>query len=74
MMGSTTTTSYLISSRGNYRDYVYVTINNSDILTPVLEDDKVTVYGKYNGNKTYSNLFSGDNTVPQVQAERINVK
>ena len=74
VMGGTTTTSYLISSRGNYRDYVYVTINNSDILTPVLEDDKVTVYGKYNGTKTYSNLFSGDNTVPQVQAERINVK
>lgn len=68
------TTSYRISSRGRYDDVVYVTIKNSDITTPVLKDDSVTVYGKYNGNYTYLATSGASMTIPSVTAERIDVK
>ncbi len=73
MSGSSTTT-YRISSKGRYDDVVYVTIKNSDITTPVLEDDSVTVYGKYNGNYTYTTIMGASVTIPSVTAERIDVK
>lgn len=69
-----TTTSYRISSRGNYDNVVYVTIKNTDITTPIIEDDKVTVYGKYDGNYTYTSIWGASITLPSVTAERINVK
>ncbi len=68
------TTSYRISSRGSYNDVVYVTISNSDLLVPVLEDDKVTVYGTYDGNYSYTTIFGAQMTIPSVTAERINVR
>ncbi len=67
-------TTYRISSKGRYDNVVYVTIKNSDILTPVIEDDNVTVYGSFNGNKTYTSTFGQSITIPWVNAERINVK
>ena len=73
-MNSGSTTFYRISSRGNYNDVVYVAIDNSDILTPIIEDDKVTVYGKYDGLETYTTIMGGSVTIPRVKAERINVK
>ena len=67
-------TSYRISSKGNYNDVIYVTINNSDLLVPILEDDKVTVYGTYDGNYSYTTIFGAQMTIPSVNAERINVR
>ncbi|MGI6214321.1 MAG: Ig-like domain-containing protein [Christensenellales bacterium] len=74
VMSGVSTTSYRISSRGNYNNVVYVTIKNSDITTPIIEDDKVTVYGKYNDNYTYTSIFGASITLPSVSAERIFVK
>ena len=45
-----------------------------DILTPVIENDNVTVYGTHNGNKTYTSTWNQAITIPWVQAERIIVK
>ena len=67
-------TTYRISSKGRYDNVVYVTIKNSDILTPVIEDDNVTVYGSFNGIKTYTATLGQSITIPWVKAERINVK
>lgn len=67
-------TSYRISSRGRWNNVVYVTIKNSDITTPIIEDDNVTVYGKYDGNYTYKSILGASITIPSVTAEKINVK
>lgn len=74
VMSDSTTTTYRISSRGNYDDVVYVTINNTNILTPVIEDDRVTVYGIHDGNETYTAVWGNAITIPKVKAERIVVK
>ena len=68
------TTEYRISSRGRYDDVVYVSIDDDDILTPILEDDNVTVYGTYDGTYTYESIFGASITIPMVNAERINVR
>lgn len=67
-------TAYRISSRGNYDNVVYVTLDDANVTTPIIEDDRVTVYGTYAGNYTYSTIFGAEITIPQVKAERINVK
>ncbi len=65
---------YRISSKGRYDDVVYVRIKSSNITTPILEDDMVTVYGTYDGNYTYTAIFGQSITIPSVIAERIDVK
>ena len=67
-------TVYRISSRGRWDNVVYVTIENSDITTPVIDNDNVTVYGVYDGNYTYTTVLGASITIPSVQAERIIVK
>lgn len=67
-------TTLRISSKGRYDNIVYVTIDNDDITTPIIEGDNVTVYGKYDGNYTYETILHASVTIPKVEAERINVK
>ena len=74
VMNDGSSTIYRISSKGRYDNVVYVTINNSDLVTPVIENDNVTVYGAFNGNKTYTSTWGQSITIPWVQAERIIVK
>ena len=74
VMNDGNTTIYRISSKGRYDNVVYVTIKNSDIVTPVIEDDNVTVYGSFNENKTYTSTWGQSITIPWVNAERIIVK
>lgn len=63
-----------VSSRSNWDNVVYVTINSSDLDVPVLEDDKVTVYGTYAGNYTYSSIWNQSITIPSVKGEKITIK
>ena len=63
-----------VSSKGRYDNVVYVVIDNSEITTPILENDTVTVFGTYDGNYTYETIMGGSVTIPSVDAERINVK
>ena len=65
---------YRISSRGRWDNVVYVTIKSSDITTPIIDDDNVTVYGVYDGNYTYTTIMGASLTIPSVQAERITVR
>lgn len=62
-----------VSSRGNWDNVVYVAINTSDLDIPVLEDDKVTVYGTYAGNYTYSSIWNQSITIPSVKGEKITI-
>ena len=66
--------SYRISSKGNYDNVVYVTLSDDDVTVPIIEDDKVTVYGKYDGNYSYTTVLGSKMTIPKVEAERINLK
>ena len=67
-------TSYRISSKGNYENVVYVTLDDENVTVPLIEDDKVTVYGKYDGNYSYTTVLGSKMTIPKVEAERINLK
>ena len=67
-------TQYRISSKGRYSDIVYVVLYNVDQTVPLLEDDKVTVYGTYQGTYTYTSVQNVSITIPLVYAERINLQ
>lgn len=68
------TTVCRISSKGQKDNIVYVTIDNSNILTSVTEGKMVTVYGTYDGIETYTPEGGQSVTVPHVKAERIESK
>ena len=74
VMNGSSENCYRISSSGSWRNVVYVVLKKSDVTTPIIEDDKVTVYGTYAGNYTYTSIFGASITIPQVNAERINVR
>ena len=74
VMNGSSENAYRISSKGNWDDVVYVVIPKSNLTVPVLEDDKVTVYGKYFGNQTYQTIFGAEVTIPCVIAEKIEIK
>lgn len=67
-------TEYRISSKGRYSDIVYVILFDEDQTTPLLEDDKVTVYGTYQGTVSYEAVNGATITIPMVYAERINLQ
>ncbi len=71
VMESTNSNTYRITSSENGEDVVYVTINASDLLDPILENDVVTVYGSYNGNLSYYNVSGQEISLVKVTAERI---
>lgn len=58
---------------GYYDDTVYVTFDNSSVNSRILEDDKVTFYGSFQGLKTYTTVMGAELTIPWVQAEYIDV-
>lgn len=62
-----------ISSKGSYDDVVYVTISDENDVVPILEDDRVIVYGVLNGNQSYTSIFGASITIPEVTADRINI-
>lgn len=67
-------TAYRISSKGNYDNVVYVTLDDDEVTVPLIEDDKVTVYGAYAGNYSYTTVMGSKLTIPKVDAERINLR
>lgn len=61
-----------ITKNGNDRNYyysdtIYVTYGYSDGLR-VLEDDVITMYGKLNGEKTYTSILDQSITLPSFDA------
>ena len=40
----------------------------------VLEDDRVVVYGRLDGNYTYTSIWGNSVTVPSVVADKIELK
>lgn len=65
---------YRISSKGGYRDVVYVFIDEENLPIRILEGDSVTVYGAVYGDVSYTSAMGARVTIPSVYAERINLK
>lgn len=65
---------YRISSKGSYDNVVFVLLLDANQTVPLIEDDRVTVYGTYSGNYTYETVMGAEITIPMVTAERINLK
>ena len=62
---------YRIATSGSSKDVVYVTIDGKNLDVQLMEDDRVTVYGKYDGNTTYTTVLGSTVTIPSVEAEKI---
>lgn len=61
---------YLVSSdTGNI--YVYFGKDNREFR--LLENDKITIYGRFNGLKTYDTIIGTENTVPDISAYIIDI-
>lgn len=63
-----------VSSRGRWDNVVYVTHEKESGFVNILEDDKVTVYGTFDGNYTYTTIMGGSITIPCVKSEKIVIK
>ncbi len=60
-----------IATKGKYDDVVYVILPYEAVEGGgrLLEDDKVTVYGKYDGLETYKTILGASVTLPKIQGE-----
>ncbi len=60
-----------VATKGKYDDVVYVVIAYDAVEGGgrVLEDDKVTIYGKYAGLETYKTVLGKSVTLPQIDGE-----
>lgn len=58
----------------NYDDVVYVEYERSEGESRVLEDDIITFYGEFEGLYSYTSTMGGKITIPQVNAEYIEIQ
>ncbi len=59
---------------GGYASYdkvFWVEYDNTKITTPIIEDDRIVVYGKGTGTETYTTIMGASITIPSVDAEKI---
>lgn len=59
---------------GGYSNTIYVTYYASKDDPRILEDDWVTMYGELAGEKTYETVMGASVTIPQFDAEYIDVR
>ena len=56
-------------------DIVYVVVPTSKVEGGrILEDDKVSVYGRYDGIETYEALLGNSVSIPRVEATKVVIK
>lgn len=58
----------------SYSDTVYVTYYALETDARILEDDIIVMYGKLNGEKTYTTVMGASVTIPYFQAQYIDIK
>ena len=64
---------YRVATKGKYGNVVYVNIPGR-LDKRILEGDKITIWGEYDGLKTYTTIFGGSVTIPEVTAEFYTIK
>lgn len=60
-----------VATKGKYDDVVYVILPYEAVEGGgrLLEDDKVTIYGKYDGLETYKTIMGASVTLPKILGE-----
>lgn len=66
-------TTLRVATKGRWDDVIYVTIYG-DLNKRILEDDKITLWGEYNGVYTYTSIFGAAITIPSMTAEYYSIK
>ena len=64
---------YRLATKGKYGDVIYVNIPGR-LDRRILEGDKITVWGEYDGLITYTTIFGGSVTIPEMTAEYYSIK
>lgn len=64
-----------VATRGNYDDVVFVVVAKADVEGGrILEDDKITVNGQYDGIYDYTTVLGSGQSIPKIQAESVVIK
>ena len=78
--------SYVLRVASKYRKYSHISGYDTDdivyVVVPkdkveggrILEDDKVSVYGEYDGIETYTTILGGSVSIPRIEATRVVIK
>lgn len=64
---------YRVATNGRYGDVIYVRIRGK-LSTRILEGDKVTFWGEYEGLTTYTTIMNSRVTIPEMTAEYYTIK
>ena len=62
---------YRVATAGRYDNVVYLRVNNYGSGSRILEDDRITFYGEYDGLYSYETVLHSTLTIPQVTAEYV---
>lgn len=62
-----------VNVNGTYSDTLYVTYFASEDDPRILDGDRITMYGKLDGEKTYETVRGDSVTIPQFNAEYIDI-
>lgn len=62
---------YRVATSGKYNNVVYIYVDNYGSDTRILEDDKITFYGVYDGLFTYETVLGASMSIPSIRVEYI---
>lgn len=62
---------YRVATSGKYNNVVYIYVDNYGSGSRILEDDKVTFYGVYDGLYTYTTVRGNSLSIPCIKVEYI---
>lgn len=62
---------YRVATSGRYNNVVYIYVDNYGSNTRILEDDKITFYGEYDGLYSYKTVLGAQKTIPSIKVEYI---
>lgn len=62
---------YRVATSGSYNNVVYIYVNNYGSKNRILEDDRITFYGKFDGLFTYETVLGASITIPSIRVEYV---
>ena len=75
VMRGSSEVSLRVATRGGYQDVVYVIIPSTvKTMGKVLEDDQVTIYGRFDDLYSYTTIMGAEVTLPSLTAEKVIIR
>ena len=62
---------YRVATSGSYNNVVYILVDNYGSGSRILEDDRITFYGTFEGLYTYTTVRGDSITIPKVKVDHI---